>query len=220
VRVKIEEETEYPFGEAVALKLSSPEPVHFPLLLRIPGWCEGASLTVNGQRLSLDAAPQTYAVVERTWKDGDRVGLHFPMKVALSVWPKQANSVSVTHGPLAYSLKIGHRWEKIGGSDPWPDQAVYPTTPWNLGLAVDRANPGATFRVIRKPGQPRQPFDLESAPIELRGQGRVIPSWTLVENCAGPLPASPTKSDQPNQDVTLIPMGCARLRVSVFPTIG
>jgi hypothetical protein len=28
------------------------------------------------------------------------------------------------------------------------------------------------------------------------------------------------RSEQPVQDITLIPMGCARLRISVFPTIS
>ncbi len=220
LRVKIEEETEYPFGEAVDLKLSSPEPVRFPLSLRIPGWCKGASVAINGQTLSVHATPQEYVAIERIWNDGDRVSLHFPMRITLSIWKKQANSVSVNRGPLTYSLKIGQRWEKIGGTDEWPELAVYPTTPWNIGLVVDRANPGASFRVIRKPGTPKQPFDLDTAPIELRGKGRVIPSWTLVQNVAGPLPPSPVKSDQPEQEITLVPMGCARLRVSVFPTVG
>jgi hypothetical protein len=219
VKVKIEEETEYPFDEAVELRLSSPEPAQFPLYLRIPAWCQGAAIAINGKRLAVSAAPQQYVVVERTWNDGDRVSLHFPMKIALSVWEKQAQAVSVSRGPLAYSLKIGERWERIGGREEWPDLAVYPTTPWNVGLVVDRHDPTTSFRVIRNSGRSLQPFDSESAPIELRGQGRVIPVWTLAHNCAGPLPRSPVKSDQPDQDITLIPMGCARLRVSVFPTI-
>ncbi len=220
VRVKIEEETAYPFGETVELKLASPEPVHFPLLLRIPKWCEGATVTLNGEKLSVESAPLSYVVVEQTWHDGDRVTLRLPMKVTLSVWPKQGNAVSVNRGPLTYSLKIGQKWEKIGGSDEWPDSAVYPTTPWNIGLIVDRANPSASFRVVQKVSMAKQPFDLETAPVELRGKGRVIPEWRLVQNSAGPLPLSPVSSGQPDQDITLVPMGCARLRISVFPTIG
>src|SRR5208283_1246812 len=36
----------------------------------------------------------------------------------------------------------------------------------------------------------------------------------------GKLQASPVKSDEPVQSVTLIPMGAARLRITSFPVIG
>jgi len=36
----------------------------------------------------------------------------------------------------------------------------------------------------------------------------------------GKLQASPIKSDAPTENLTLIPMGCARLRISSFPVIG
>ena len=36
----------------------------------------------------------------------------------------------------------------------------------------------------------------------------------------GPLQQSPAKSSEPIEEITLIPMGAARLRISSFPTIG
>src|SRR5207249_3468219 len=47
--VKISEDTEYPFAETVALKISTAQPVQFPLYLRVPRWCSGASVRINGQ---------------------------------------------------------------------------------------------------------------------------------------------------------------------------
>jgi hypothetical protein len=40
----------------------------------------------------------------------------------------------VNRGPLTYSLRIGERWEKKGGTEEWPGFEVYPSTPWNYGL--------------------------------------------------------------------------------------
>jgi hypothetical protein len=37
---------------------------------------------------------------------------------------------------------------------------------------------------------------------------------------AGELPASPVQTGEPLADITLIPMGCARLRISSFPTVS
>jgi hypothetical protein len=35
----------------------------------------------------------------------------------------------------------------------------------------------------------------------------------------GLVPGSPAKGEGPVEDVELIPMGCARLRISVFPVV-
>jgi len=35
----------------------------------------------------------------------------------------------------------------------------------------------------------------------------------------GPVPASPAEGEGPAEEVDLIPMGCARLRISVFPVV-
>jgi len=95
---------------------------------------------------------------------------------------------------------------------------VFPTTSWNYGLIVDRKNPAPSFEVVEHSWLPYQPFEAESAPILLRAKGKRIPDWTLVKNSAGDVPQSPVKSDQPVEDITLIPMGCAHLRISSFPT--
>jgi DUF1680 family protein len=220
VKVRIEEDTVYPFEGAIGLRLTTSEAVKFPLYLRIPSWAEGATVAVNGKNLNVNPPPQSYVAVERRWQDGDRVSLQFPMKLAVSVWKTQANAVSVNLGPLTYSLKIGEKWEKQSGTEEWPDLAVYPTSPWNIGLEVNRTNPSASFQVRKKSKAADQPFTQDSTPLELSAKGRLLPDWKLVENCAGPLPNSPINSDQPQLDVKLVPMGCARLRISVFPTLS
>ena len=35
----------------------------------------------------------------------------------------------------------------------------------------------------------------------------------------GPVPASPAQGEGPIEEVDLIPMGCARLRISSFPVV-
>ena len=45
--------------------------------------------------------------------------------------------------------------------------------------------------------------------------------WSQEANgLVGEIQRSPVRSEQPVEEITLIPMGCARLRISQFPTIG
>jgi len=144
------------------------------------------------------------------------------MRLTVKVWEKNDNALSIKRGPLTYSLKIGERWQRYGGTDLWPAYEVFPATPWNYGLVVDPMNPAASFKVVRSQGAlPEQPFVLDNAPIQLEAQGKRISQWRQESNgLIGSLQASPVRSDQPSEKITLVPMGCARLRVSAFPRIS
>ena len=220
--VKITEATEYPFDDTIALTISAARPVKFPLYLRIPRWCSGASVKINGKSIRLKAKPLSYVVLEREWKEGDRVTLRLPMQISLHKWEKNNNAVSVDYGPLTFSLKIGERYSRCGGTDAWPEFEVLPTTPWNYGLVLDEKHPGKSLKVVKKAGPlAAQPFTPDAAPIELRAKAKRIPEWKQdALGLVGKLQASPVKSEAPVETVALIPMGAARLRIAAFPTIG
>jgi hypothetical protein len=221
--VKIAEETDYPFSDTVTLKFSTTQPVKFPLYLRIPRWCTDASVKVNGKAVRCAAKPLMYVVMEREWKDGDTVSLRLPMRVSIQKWEKNHDAVSVNYGPLTFSLKIGERWARCGGTDAWPELEVFPTTPWNYGLMLNEKTPAKSFKVVKRSGGalPAQPFTPATAPIELQVKAKRISAWTQdAQGLVGKLQPSPVKSDQPSETVTLIPMGAARLRITAFPVIG
>lgn len=220
--VTITENTQYPFDEAIEIGIASPTPVSFPLYLRVPAWCEDVAVKVNGKRVEVSGRPGEYISIDRKWSDGDTVSLQLPMKITLTKWVKNKNSVSVYRGPLTYSLKIGEKYVRVGGTDKWPALEIHPTTPWNYGLVVEEADPAASFEVVQKPWpKGDRVFTPHAAPIELRAKGKKIPAWQLDElGLVGSLQQSPAKSDEPVEQISLVPMGCARLRISAFPTIG
>lgn len=213
--VTIEEDTDCPFRGRVALSVKTGRAATFPLVLRIPAWANGATVAVNGQALSGVKAGQFYRV-EREWKGGERVELRFPMPVRTSTWYN--NSIAVERGPLVFSLKIGENWHKIKQAGPAADWEVYPTTPWNYALVVDPDAAATSFEIHEKPVA-GQPFSAEGAPVELLARARRFTAWQVTDDSAGTLPVSPVTpgAKQPEEPITLIPYGSAKLRITAFP---
>ncbi|MEU9135214.1 beta-L-arabinofuranosidase domain-containing protein [Streptomyces sp. NPDC048404] len=212
--VTVTEETGYPFQDTITLTVSTPRPVRFPLRLRVPGWCVGPQLQVNGTAVTASDGP-SWARIDRTWRDGDVVRLRLPQKARLRSWPGSHGAVSVERGPLTYSLKIGERYDRYAGDDKFPAYEVHATTGWNYGLLpATSLTPAQTGTAV-----PDQPFTPGTTPVSIAAQARRIPEWVADdEHVVAPLQDSPARSDAPVETVTLIPMGAARLRVTSFPT--
>lgn len=218
--VTIVETTDYPFSDTVTLRVKGT--ARFPLYLRVPRWSGVPELTVNGRKLAAAAEPSTWLRVERAWADGDSLTVRFPMTIKVRRWEHNKHAASVDRGPLTYSLKIEEDWRRSGGTDAWPEWDVLPKSPWNYGLVLDERDPTAGLTVSVKPGPlADQPFTPDTVPLSIRAKARRLPNWVADKNnCVTVLQPSPVKSDQPTVDVTLIPMGAARLRISAFPVIG
>jgi hypothetical protein len=221
-KVKLVEETDYPFTDTVTIRVSCSQPTRFPLYLRLPRWCAAPKVEVNGKSIAFSPKPLSFLAVTREWQDKDVLTLHLPMQVSLRTWPKNNDAISVDYGPLTFSLKIGERWSRYGGTDAWPETEVFPTTAWNYGLVEDSKNPASSFVVWKKSGRlPEQPWTPQTVPIEIKAKAKKIAAWTLdPQGLVGKLQRSPIKSDAPTETVSLIPMGAARLRISSFPVIG
>lgn len=233
-QISISEETSYPFGETIALTVSTEEKVKFPLYLRIPSWCTDAKASINGKPIGgISIMPGKYLRLDREWANGDKVELTLPMKLAMRTWPTNKNSVSIDYGPLTLSLKINERYEQVDSrttaigdsqwqenadAEKWPGFEIYPDSPWNYSIVLNRQNPLANMEVIKKvmPSD-SMPFSLSSVPLEVKAMGRKIPSWGYDDTgMCSVLPDEDAPRGE-TEEITLVPMGAARLRIAAFP---
>ncbi len=231
--VVLDEQTHYPFEQDVTLTvggLKKNKTVSFPIYLRIPTWTQGAHVTVNGKTVKGEVRTGLLRI-EHEWKSGDQVKVHFPMRLTMRRWALNQNSISVDYGPLTMSLLIKERYEKkdskttaIGDShwqatadaEQWPSYEIYPESPWNYGLL-----PCLESMAVEWSDWPQNdyPFNLQDVPLRVKARGARIPSWGQDET--GLCQILPD-GDAPRgelEDITLVPMGAARLRISAFPPV-
>ncbi len=180
---------------------------------------------------------KTWFKLTRTWKPGDRVSVSVPMAFHWRRWQQNKNSVSLNYGPLTFSLKIKERYEQIlgtskeaamgdsswqAGADPaeWPAFDILPDSDWNYALvAPDSVN--LEELALRRGAWPadRFPWTAEAVPYSVKLKAKKIPGWQIDRyRLTAPLPLNP-KADGTAEEVEMIPMGAARLRLSALPTV-
>jgi hypothetical protein len=235
--VTINEDTDYPFKGSVKLTINTKKTVMFPIDLRIPGWADSVSIRFKNKNIKVRNL-STFKIKER-WKNGDHIFIELPMH--LRVEKHYNNSLTLMRGPLCFSLQINKEYKSIKinynnfgykGSVDWE---IDPNSPWNYGLVIDQADIMRGIKVIENPVS-RYPFadkgDMiwssdsgkyavwnQDAAVIIKARGMKIPEWTMKNNSADVPPLSPVKPDGDVETITLVPYGCARLRITEFPVM-
>ena len=122
-KVALSQQTDYPWNGDIAITIDKNTAGQFDLKLRIPGWVRGqvvpsdlyrytdghrlaATCSVNGNPVDVVTPPDGYLTINRRWKKGDRIELHFDMEPrtvrALNRVSADRGMVSVERGPLVY----------------------------------------------------------------------------------------------------------------------
>jgi DUF1680 family protein len=105
----VRQETGYPWDGRVRITVERVESGERALLLRIPGWAVGATVSLNAGSAGVSAEAGTMCVVRRVWRAGDVVELDLPMPVRLieahPLVEEARNHVTVLRGPLVYCLE-------------------------------------------------------------------------------------------------------------------
>jgi DUF1680 family protein len=109
-KVKITQETEYPWAEKIRMRISVEEQKEFSLALRIPGWCKKAAIKINGQVIDISSIIKDgYAALNRIWSNNDVVELLLAMPAQrIKTNPKvreNIGKVALQRGPVVYCLE-------------------------------------------------------------------------------------------------------------------
>lgn len=94
--VSIKQNTSYPEGDKIKLKVNPENSENFSVALRIPEWSIQNSLLVNGEKIE-NITPGTYVKISRQWKKGDVIELQLDLRGRLV---RLNNHVAIVRGPI------------------------------------------------------------------------------------------------------------------------
>jgi DUF1680 family protein len=107
--VEARQTTGYPWDGTVEIALNPARPHAFALHLRVPGWCQAFTLSVNGEAVPQPAVQQGYARLQREWRPGDVARLELQMPVqSVHANPQVRSAIgraALQRGPIVYCLE-------------------------------------------------------------------------------------------------------------------
>jgi len=214
VKVKVECETAYPFGNTANYIVTADAPVDFALTVRVPSFADGA--VIDGE--AADAG--TLVSLRRTWEGTSVVSVVYDFSVRFDSRPREMYTLA--RGPLFYTLDIGEEWTKleyvrndVERRFPYCDYEIRPTTPWQYAFVS--LDPAAVE--VEERGIADLPFSEKEPAIVLKAD--MVPiNWGYKDGYEGavarmvPLSAVPT--GEPVK-LTFKPYGASNLHLTEIP---
>lgn len=106
--MKIIQTTNYPWDGNISIKVGCANSCQKNLALHIPGWCKRLSIRVNGRDTAAEFN-KGYAYIDRTWHDGDEIGLVLEMPVEkIQAHPyvrHDVRKIALKRGPVVYCIE-------------------------------------------------------------------------------------------------------------------
>jgi hypothetical protein len=212
--VEITEETQYPFNSQILFKVNPSHTAAFSIWLRIPAWCDQATISINGKPIQTNCKKGTFVEVKRKYTPGDVIALNLPMRVNPVKLP--GNGIAFERGALVYSLPVTANTTvqatKVQDGVTFASTYKKPVSVWNFA-AVDSLNVK-----VNETGDYSDPWNPEHPPVTLEIPAIIIKNWNLYRNVYTPdLPNIYDLGDHRN--ITLVPLGSTELRLTVFPDL-
>ena len=135
--VCLSQKTEYPWNGDIVVTVDKNAAGQFAMKIRIPGWVRGSvvpsdlyeftdgrrlgySVIVNGNKVDATPTADGYCTIDRKWKKGDRVQVHFDMEPrtvrANFRVQDDRGMVSIERGPIVYCAEHPDNSFDIAGS--------------------------------------------------------------------------------------------------------
>jgi len=110
-------ETDFPRSGEVELTIRRAPRIATAIALRLPGWAENPTLSVDGKPAAFERR-NGYAVMTRRWRRGNRIALSLPMRLRSEPILGNSSVVAFLSGPLVLAADLGPANEEYSAAAP------------------------------------------------------------------------------------------------------
>ncbi len=103
----LRQETSFPYNENVLLTIECDKNLTSTIYLRYPSWSNNVKVSINGKKVSAKRNFDNYIALKRTWKNGDRIEVQYPMSLHLVSTPDNAERTAIMYGPIVLAGEMG-----------------------------------------------------------------------------------------------------------------
>ncbi len=172
--LKVAQKTNYPWDGAADITVTPAKPTEFTFYLRIPGWSNGAQVSVNGKPV-FGVTPGQYVALARRWSPGDEIHVKFNMTPQVIEANRRVvddyGRLAVQRGPLVYCLEQLDQPDGVSLFDVSLDMRHETASPFqeefrsdllggivmlkHMGAAIDKASSGGGLYNLYSPQAPK-----------------------------------------------------------------
>lgn len=154
--LKVRQETHFPEEETTILTMTTAKTLTMPVYIRYPSWAtSGAIIKINDKAIKVVQKPGSYIILERKWKNGDKISVTFPMKLRVLPTKDNPEVFALAYGPIVLAGLMGTEGfiKYAPYSNPWLHNDYYRynyNVPGNIikSLAIDVKNLEASVKPV------------------------------------------------------------------------
>ncbi len=106
--LRIKQESNLPATDQVTYTISTAKPAAFAIRIRKPKWANNPTISINGKTQQIIADAEGYFVLNRKWRNNDKITFRTPENLYTEAMPDNANRRAVFYGPVLLAGVLGN----------------------------------------------------------------------------------------------------------------
>ncbi len=122
--IRLIQQTNFPESGKLQFKIESTAANTFGVNVRFPSWATaGATVKVNGKKISVKNLPGSYIAINRKWSNEDFIEVDFPMTLRIISTNDNPNKAAIAYGPIVLAGEMGT--EGFKGREPYSNPLLH-----------------------------------------------------------------------------------------------
>jgi DUF1680 family protein len=106
--LSIKQESNLPAADHITFTVNTSKHVTLAIRIRKPKWTSNATISINGKKQELTVDTQGYVVLNRKWKNNDKIEFTTPENIYTEAMPDNANRRAIFYGPVLLAGILGN----------------------------------------------------------------------------------------------------------------